>query len=131
MLFYAAGEAVLGVATGVLVEHANDVPEDERAGAASVPQELWDNFITADLFAAVGSVAWAVAVFAAAVAYRHVGAPIAASILLALSALTLLHAPPTGPVGLLFFAAAVALLAWSQRAATGADRAVPALADRG
>ena len=32
VLFYGAGEAILGVATGVLVQHANDVPAEREGG---------------------------------------------------------------------------------------------------
>jgi hypothetical protein len=34
VVFYVAGDAIAGVATGVLVEHANDLPASERAGTA-------------------------------------------------------------------------------------------------
>jgi hypothetical protein len=131
VLFYGAGEAVLGLATGVLVRHANDVAPSERGPAADAVQALWDDFITGDLLQTIGAVGWVVAVVAAAVAYRRVGSPLAVSILLALSAVTVLHGPPIGPIGLLLFATAVALLARSQRDATPVETAVPAFADRG
>jgi hypothetical protein len=38
VLFYAAGEAIRGVATGVVVEHANDVPAGQREAAADAAQ---------------------------------------------------------------------------------------------
>ena len=125
VLFYAAGEAILGVATGVLVEHANDVPAGQREAAADAAQALYDAS-AGELLIGVGAVAWVLAVIAAAVAYRRVGAPLAVSILLGLSAIAALHAPPTGPLGLLLFAGAVALLAYSQRAATAVEGAAPA-----
>jgi hypothetical protein len=108
--FYGAGEAVLGIATGVLVRHANTVPDGERAGAASAAQALWNNVITDDLILGVGAVGWAVGVLAAAVAVRRAGAPLSATVVLGLSTVTLMHGPPIGPVGLLFFTAAVVLL---------------------
>jgi len=88
VLFYGAGEAVLGIATGILVEHANDVPPDERAGAVGAVQELWDNTITDDVLLTLGSAAWIVAVVGAAVACQ---------------------------IALLCFAAAAALLARSRK----------------
>jgi uncharacterized membrane protein YgdD (TMEM256/DUF423 family) len=56
-----------------------------------------------------------VAVIAAAIAYRRVGAGLFASILLALSFIVVSHPPPIGPVGLAFFAGAVALFAIQSR----------------
>jgi hypothetical protein len=125
VLFYAAGEAILGVATGVLVEHADDVPAGQRGPAADAAQALYDSN-AGELLKGVGAVAWVLAVIAAAVAYHRVGAPLAVSTLLGLSAIAALHAPPTGPLGLLFFAGAVALLAYSQRPATAVEEAAPA-----
>jgi uncharacterized membrane protein YiaA len=113
ILGYGAAEAILGIAAGVLVRYANVAPENERAGLAAAIQRLWDDMISADLAATVGAVAWAVGIIAAAVALRQAGAPLAVSLLLAVSTIALLHGPPIGPIGLVFFAAAVALLARS------------------
>ena len=113
VLFYGAAEAILGIAVGVLVQHANAAPENERAAVAAAIQTLWDDLLSADLAATIGAVAWAVGAVAAAIAVRQAGAPLAASLLLALSAMVLLHGPPIGPVGLVCFAAAVVLLARS------------------
>jgi hypothetical protein len=109
-VFYVAGDAITGLATGVLVEHANDLPAGERAGVADASQELWDNFITDDLLIGLGAAAWIVAMIAAAGAYWRAGAPGAVWLLLGLSAMVSFHAPPIGPIGLLCFAAAVVLL---------------------
>ena len=72
----------------------------------------------------VGALSWVVAAIAAAVAYRQVGAPTLAWVLLGLSLLVISHPPPIGPVALVFFAAAVILLARAERvpAATQAAR---------
>jgi uncharacterized membrane protein YiaA len=115
VLCYGAAEAILGIAAGVLVRYANVAPENERAGVAAAIQRLWDDMISADLAATVGAVSWAVGIIGAAVALRQAGAPLAVSLLLAVSTLALLHGPPIGPVGLVFFAAAVALLARSAK----------------
>ena len=117
VLFYGAGEAILGVAVGVLVQHTNEASPGDRDGAADAIQALWHSFLSGDLFLTIGSVAWVTAVFAAAVSFRQVGAPLAVSILLALSAMVILHPPPFGPIGLICFAGAVAVLARSQRTA--------------
>lgn len=116
VLFYGAGEAVLGIATGVLVRNANSAPAGERAGAAEAVQALWDDFITGDLLLGVGAVAWILAVLAAAIAFRQAGAPTLVSLLLIPSALVAFHPFPLGPIGLLFLAAAVVVLARSRNA---------------
>lgn len=119
VLFYAAGEAILGVATGVLVDYANETAGDGRQAVADAAQALYDSTV-GEWLIGIGSVAWIVAAIAAAVAYRRVGAPVVVSILLALSAITVFHAPPVGPAGLVCFAAAVGVLARWQ----GASRTV-------
>ena len=119
VLFYAAAEAIGGVATGLLVR------EDQGDGA----QALWDNFITGDLFFGLGALSWVVASISAAIAYRRVGASLGVVILLGLSALVAYHAPPTGPFGLLCFAGAVIMLVRSQTVLEGVDTRQPALAD--
>ena len=113
VLFYAAWEAVIGLAVGALVQHGNDVPADERPAVADSIQSLANNVIVGDpgILVSLGSIAWITSVISAAVAYRHVGAGLLASILLALSFIVVSHPPPIGPVGLVFFAVAVALFA--------------------
>lgn len=111
VLFYGAGEAILGIATGVLVRRANEIPPDERAGLADAAQALWDEFLTADLLAAIGTIGWVVAAIAAAVALRQAAASLAASILIGTSAITVFHGPPVGPLGLLLFAGGAFMLA--------------------
>ena len=110
VLFYSAGEAILGVATGVLVQHANDVPAAEREAAANAAGALWANTLSDDVLITIGGLAWVVAVIAAAVAYRRAGASLPAVVLLGLSAAAIVHPPPVGPVALVAFAAAVILL---------------------
>ena len=124
ILFYAAGEAVLGIATGVIVNHGNDVPADQVEGVASSAQALWDDFIAGDLLIGLGGVAWIVAIIGAVIAYRRAGAPVPVLVLLGLSAFIAAHDPPIGPIALLCFAGAVALLARGQRASTASAPAV-------
>lgn len=130
VVFYGAAEAIIGVAVGVLVRYANGRPEAERGPIAGAIQALWDDVLVAEVIATLGAVAWAVAALAAAVAMRRAGAPLAVSILLALATMVLLHAPPIGPVGLLCLAAAVVVLAVSQRRRVGASSAARSSADR-
>jgi hypothetical protein len=67
-----------------------------------------------------------VAVVAAAIAYRQVGAPLLATILLALSFMVVSHPPPIGPLGLLCFATAVGLLARAQHVSSRLEAGAPA-----
>src|SRR5688500_12940587 len=64
----------------------------------------------------------------AAVAFHGVGAPLMASVLLGLSAIVVSHPPPIGPIGLVCFAGAVALLARSERVAATLPTPRPAAA---
>jgi hypothetical protein len=117
VLFYAAWEAVIGLATGALVQQANDAPAAKRPAMSDSIQALQDNVIVGDpgIVLAIGALGWWTAVIAAAIAYRHVGAPRWAWVLLGLSAIIVAHPPPAGPIGLVFFAAAALLLARWER----------------
>jgi hypothetical protein len=128
VLFYAAYESVIGLAVGALVQHGNDAPVSQRPAVADAIQSLGDNVIVGDpgILASVGSLAWIVAVLAAAVAYRGVGAPVLATVLLGLSLVVVSHPPPIGPLGLVCFAGAVALLARSQHVSSRLESAAPA-----
>jgi hypothetical protein len=119
VLFYGTWEAVIGLATGALVQHANDAPAGERPAVSDAIQSLQDNAIVGDpgVVASIGALAWIVAVIAAAVAVRRAGAPVLATVLLALSVVVFSHPPPIGPVGLACFAGAVLVLYRSQRVA--------------
>jgi hypothetical protein len=109
--FYAAADAIAGLATGILVNEAND-----GAATAAGAQALWDNFITGNLLFWIGGTAWVVATIAAAVAFKQAGARTAVVALVGLSAILVFHGPPLGPIGLLGFTGAVVLLARGERA---------------
>ena len=49
VLFYGAGEVILGIAVGVLVQYANAESPAERGAAVDAAQLLWDNFLTGDV----------------------------------------------------------------------------------
>jgi hypothetical protein len=106
----------------VLVQYANAESPAERGAAVDVAQLVWDNFLTGDVLFFLGAVAWGVAALAAAVADHRVGAPLAVSLLLGLSAIVLMHGPPIGPIGLVCFATAIVLLARSQGKPRGRRR---------
>jgi hypothetical protein len=127
VLLYGAYEAVIGLAVGALVQHGNDAPVSQRPAVADAIQSLGNNVIVGDpgVLVSLGALAWIVAVIAAAVAYRRVGAPALASGLLALSLLVVSHPPPIGPIALLCFAAAVALLARDEHVSRAREAAAP------
>src|SRR5829696_4867277 len=76
VVLYGAYEAVIGLATGALVQHGNDVPADEQGAVSSAIQSLQDNVIIGDpgIVGSIGAIAWIVAVVAAVVAFRRAGA---------------------------------------------------------
>jgi hypothetical protein len=125
VLFYAAWEAVIGLATGALVQQANDAPASERPAMSDGIQALQDNAIVGDpgIVLSLGALGWWTAIIAAALAYRRAGAPRLAWVLLALSLIIVAHPPPAGPLGLVFFAVAVVLLARWERASTARSSA--------
>ena len=128
VVFYAAWESVIGLAIGALVQHGNDAPVRQRPAVADAIQSLGENAIVGDagVVVMVGSLAWVVAVVAAAIAYRQVGAPLLAAILLAVSFMVVSHPPPIGPIGLLCFASAAALLARAQHVSSRLEAGAPA-----
>jgi hypothetical protein len=108
VLFYGAYEAVIGRATGALVQHANGAAPGERAAISGAIQSLQDNVIVGDpgIVGGIGVLAWATAVTAAVIAHRSLGAPVWVLVALGLSVVVVSHPPPIGPVGLVCFAVA-------------------------
>ena len=117
VLFYSAWETVIGLATGALVQHANDAPAGGRPAVSDAIQSLQDNLIVGEMgiLSIVGGLAWITAAIAAAVAVRRAGAPVLATVLLGLSVVVVSHPPPIGPIGLACFAGAVLVLYRSQQ----------------
>jgi len=131
VLFYGAYETVIGLAIGALVQHGNDAPVREQPAVADTIQSLGGNVIIGDpgVVGSIGVLAWAVAVIAAAVAYRDAGAPALAWVLLGLSVAVVSHPPPIGPIALACFAGAVVLLARSERVSAVRSAAAPLPSD--
>jgi hypothetical protein len=120
VVFYGAWEALVGIGTGILVNDINGLAASDRAVAAPLVGEINDNILIRGfgVLVSIGSVAFITAAIAAGVAlHRHAGAPLAVTVLLALSGfLITAHPPPFGPVGLALFIAAVLLLVRSEAA---------------
>ncbi len=117
--FYLAGEAALGIGTGVMMQSAEDLPPGQEDTVRQLVQDNFESPIIGDpsLLSGLGGSAWLVAMVAAAVAFRRVGAPRRVSALLVLAIVFIAHPVPIGPVGLLAFATAAVLIE-RRRAAT-------------
>jgi hypothetical protein len=127
LVFYTAYEVTVGVGTGVLVDYADGLPPAEQAAVADAIQDLNRNALLSDpsLSLVLGVLGWAVAMFAAALAFRRAGAGRLITALVAGAALLAIHPPPVGPLGLAsFVAAAVLIERW--RARTGEAAPDPA-----
>ena len=124
VLFYDIGDAVAGIATGILAGKAASgaLPED---AAVSAIRAIFDD-PTKDLFFGAGISAWIVALGASAVALWRAGAPRLPSVLLALPAffLTFDHAFPFGtlPFGTLTFATFFLVGLWLEMAGRSRTR---------
>ncbi len=133
VLFYDVGDAVAGIATGILAGRIAGAPDGERAGLVAAVEALFAD-PTKSLAFTVGIYAWVLALVAAGVALRRAGAPLAPILLLALPAffVTFDHAFPFGSLTFAsFFLVALWLeLSWRRRtsleagtrAASGARR---------
>jgi hypothetical protein len=128
VVFYNAGDAVAGIATGILVRGAADLPDAEQAAVAWATTKIFED-PTKQLIFIIGSYAWSLGLLAAAVALYRAGAPRLPLAMLALAASPFInffdfdHSPPFNPVALgLFFLAALWLeLAWQKRVPTRAE----------
>jgi hypothetical protein len=111
VVFYAAFEILVGIGTGIVVNEVNGLPAAEVATGQRLAEVIGESAIPA-AFSIIGSLAWAVAVVAAATALvRQARAPVAVAVLLALSIVPIaIHEPPFGPIGLALFIAAVLLV---------------------
>lgn len=113
LVFYTAYEVTVGVGTGILTDYANGLPSDEQAVVADAIQDYNRSGLVGDpasVSLLVGFFGWVVAMVAAAIAFRRAGAGRLVTALVGFAALFAIHPPPTGPVGLVCFAAAAVLV---------------------
>ena len=138
VLFYDVGDAVAGIATGILAGSVAGAPATERAGLVAAVEALFADG-TKNVAFTVGIYAWVLALAAAGVALRRAGAPLAPILLLALPAffMTFDHAFPFGSLTFASFFLVVLWLelSWRGRASldagTGAGSGARRLANTG
>ena len=94
LVFFSAYDAVAGIATGLAMRNARDLPPAQQEGVWVTVKD-WPGFDPA-VFSlnVVGTLAWVVAVGALALAARRRGAPRAQWILIGLAALAPAGRPP-------------------------------------
>jgi hypothetical protein len=112
LVFYTAYESNVGIGTGILVDYANGLPDAEQTVVADAIQDYNRNPILTDpsLSLLAGGLGWIVAMIAAAVAFRQAGASWGLTLLIGSAAVFAIHPPPTGSLGLVCFATALALV---------------------
>jgi hypothetical protein len=127
---YVAFDTLIGIGTGTLIQYAKTLPPAELAPVESAIDVVWQGSLSYTI-AALASIAWSVALLAAAVAHSdprrrvvttiigvsalavnawaapggHVGAPVWWGAVAAVGAIALLVGRPRLPVGMLILAA--------------------------
>ena len=109
VVFYGTGDALLGIATGILARGAGDLPTEVLAGRVEAIAMLFEDPIAQVLYG-VGELGWLVSLLAAVMALYAGGSPRLPLVLLVLSGFVLLvfdHPAPYGPIvfGLFFLGA--------------------------
>jgi hypothetical protein len=100
VVFYGAGDALLGIATGILARGAGDLSTEVREGRAEVIAMLFEDPV-ANVLYSVSELGWLVGLLAAVVALYAGGSPRFPLVLLVLSGCVLLvfdHPAPYGPI---------------------------------
>jgi hypothetical protein len=100
VVFYGAGDTLMGIATGILARGAGDLPAEVREGRAEAIGRVFED-ATANILYLVGELGWLVGLLAAVVALYGGGAPRLPLVLLVLSGCVLLvfdHPAPYGPI---------------------------------
>lgn len=109
VVFYGAGDTLMGIATGILAREAGDLPTEVREGRAEAIGRVFEDPV-ANVLYLVGELGWLVGLLAAVVALYAGGSPRLPLVLLVLSGCILLvfdHPAPYGPIvfGLFFVGA--------------------------
>lgn len=117
LVFYSAFDAVVGLSNGLIVQYGSELPPADQAvlpGASDALADPVNHPVPLTIYL-IGTLSWAVAVIAAAVALNQAGAPLKATIPLGLAGVigAVDHAAPFGPVAMLLFATAAFVLSRS------------------
>jgi hypothetical protein len=120
VVFYNAGDAVAGIATGIIARGAIDLPAGEQVAVAQAIAKLFAD-PTKHLIFMIGSYAWSVGLLATAVALYRAGAPRLPLVPLAVAGVPYVdfsgvdHSPPFDPLALALFFLAVLWLEFTRR----------------
>jgi hypothetical protein len=110
-IVYTAFDSVQGIAMGVMVQQGHDLAEAEQGAVHNLIEAYQDSLITGyfNVLGGVGSLAWLVALMAAAVALRRAGAGTLAVVCMVLAGVVfgIGHPAPFGPIGMVFLLIAV------------------------
>jgi hypothetical protein len=101
VIFYGALDSIAGIANGIVVSTGLALGPEHHAALETITYNLFGSPVVFAL-SITGALSWLVGLVATAVVLRRQGAPL---YLLALSGLFFgySHAPPLGPLGMLFF----------------------------
>ena len=120
---YAAFDSVQGIAVGVMVQKGHDLAEAEQGAVRDLIEGYQDSLITGyfNVLGGLGSLAWLVALVAAAVALRRAGAGTLAVVCLVLAGVVfgIGHPAPFGPIGMGFLLIAIWRLEAARRVRAG------------
>jgi hypothetical protein len=120
-VFYGAYDTVAGIATGIVLRNARGFSAEAQAAVYGAVKDLPGLSLVPLGLTFVGTLAWVVAVTAAAIALRRVGAPRGPLVLLVLAALFLMGGHPF-PFGTLAFGCFFAGVAWLELAPSTSAR---------
>ena len=96
-VFFSAYDAVQGIATGILIEHASDLTADQQSAVGdTIDYLVLDSRLAGDISAIqmIAGAAWVTVAFAAAMALRHGGARKATVIAAVISTVFSMHMTP-------------------------------------
>ena len=126
---YTVLDSVVGIAVGVLVADARDLPPAQLAAVERAIEDLWNHPVVGNfsVVSFTGAGAWVVGVVAAAVSLRRSGAPRGPVALMVVAAFIfgLSHANPFGPMGMACLLAAFAWLEFFPQASLSLDTEKP------
>lgn len=118
-VFYGAYEAMMGLATGIMMQQGDGMTGAERDGLAEAVNAITTHPIVGEggLFSTLGGLAWITAMTCAILALRAAGVRTSALVLLGIGTFMILHIPPIGPIALLCLSGAALMIERRRRPA--------------